>query len=121
LHTLLQEPHRALLEVGPGHSLSTFARHHQTMAAGHTVLPSFGYSRENEPELASLLTSLSRLWLAGARVEWCGFSANELRPRVPLPTYPFERQPYWIDARGPFEGRPTSTSAPSTADRPPVL
>src|SRR5207247_4409663 len=58
---------------------------------------------------------------AGARVEWCGFSANELRRRVPLPTYPFERQPYWIDARGPFEGRPTSTSARSTADRPPVL
>jgi acyl transferase domain-containing protein len=120
LHTFLQEPHRALLEVGPGHSLSTFVRHHRTTAAGHTVLPSFGHSRENEPELASLLTTLSRLWLAGARVDWSGFSANELRRRVPLPTYPFERQPYWIDARRPFEGRPTSTGAP-TADRLPVL
>ncbi len=121
LHTLLQEPHRALLEVGPGHSLSTFARHHRTTAAGHTVLPSFGYLRENEPELASLLTTLGRLWLAGARVDWSGFSANERRRRVPLPTYPFERQPYWIDARKPFEDRPTSTGAPSTWDRVSVL
>jgi phthiocerol/phenolphthiocerol synthesis type-I polyketide synthase E len=121
LHMLLQEPHRALLEVGPGHSLSTFARHHRTTAAGHTVLPSFGYSPENEPELASLLTTLSRLWVAGARVDWSAFSANELRRRVPLPTYPFERQPYWIDARRPFEGPPTSIGAPPTADRRPAL
>jgi phthiocerol/phenolphthiocerol synthesis type-I polyketide synthase E len=121
LHTLLQEPHRALLEVGPGHSLSTFARHHRTTAAGHTVLPSFGHSRENEPELASLLTTLGRLWLAGARVDWSGFSAHELRRRVPLPTYPFERQPYWIDARSPLEGRPTSIGAPPAADPHPVL
>jgi len=121
LDTLLQDPRRALLEVGPGHSLSTFARHHGTTAAGHTVLPSFGYSRENEPEPASLLTTLGRLWLAGARVDWSGFSANELRRRVPLPTYPFERQPYWIDARSRFKGRPTSTGAPATADRLPDL
>src|SRR5204862_5036205 len=117
LHTLLQEPDRALLEVGPGHSLSTFARHHQTTTAGHMVLSSFGHSRENEPELASLLITLSRLWLAGARVECSGFSANEFRRRVPLPTYPFECQPYWIDRRRPFEGRPTRPAAPPTAER----
>ena len=54
-------------------------------------------------------------------MEWSGFSANEFRRRVPLPTYPFECQPYWIDPRRPFEGRPTRAGAPPTAERLPVL
>src|SRR5207248_11559594 len=28
---------------------------------------------------------------------WERFYANETRYRVPLPTYPFERQRYWVD------------------------
>ncbi|MCA1995170.1 MAG: SDR family NAD(P)-dependent oxidoreductase, partial [Coleofasciculus sp. S288] len=28
---------------------------------------------------------------------WSGFYANERRCRIPLPTYPFERQRYWIE------------------------
>ena len=117
LHTLLQEPHRALLEVGPGHSLSTFARHHPATAAGHMVLPSFGYPQPNEPAPACLLATLGRLWLAGARVDWSGFSSNERRQRVPLPTYPFERQRYWIEARRPAESQPTSSGEPPAVDR----
>ena len=31
-------------------------------------------------------------------VDWTAFSAGEQRRRVALPTYPFERQRYWIDA-----------------------
>jgi len=116
LHTLFQQPYRALLEVGPGHSLSSFARHHRSRAAGQAVLASFGHSGENEPELASLLTNLSRLWVAGARVDWSGFSANERRRRVPLPTYPFERQPYWIEARKSPVDRATSIPALPMAD-----
>jgi acyl transferase domain-containing protein len=40
---------------------------------------------------------LGELWLAGKQVDWAGFSAHERRRRVPLPTYPFERQRYWIE------------------------
>jgi acyl transferase domain-containing protein len=121
LHTLLREPQRALLEVGPGHGLSAFARHCRTMAAGHTVLPSFGDPRENASELAGLLTTLGRLWLAGARVDWSAFSAYEGRRRLPLPTYPFERRRYWIDDRKSFDGRSSSASAPAPVDRLSVL
>jgi phthiocerol/phenolphthiocerol synthesis type-I polyketide synthase E len=41
---------------------------------------------------------LGRIWLAGAAINWSAFHANENRHRLPLPTYPFERQRYWIDA-----------------------
>ncbi len=121
LHTLLQAPHRALLEVGPGHALSTFARHHPAVD-GHTVLPSFGHSQANEPELACLLTTLGRLWLCGARVDWAAFSSNERRRRVRLPTYPFERRRYWMEARRPAtESQSAFSSASPLADRLPVL
>ncbi|HYC88911.1 MAG TPA: beta-ketoacyl synthase N-terminal-like domain-containing protein [Thermoanaerobaculia bacterium] len=49
-----------------------------------------------QPTYASMLDALGRLWIAGVRVDWHGFYAHEQRRRVPLPTYPFERQRYWI-------------------------
>jgi phthiocerol/phenolphthiocerol synthesis type-I polyketide synthase E len=48
-------------------------------------------------EVAFLLHTLGQLWLAGMAVDWSGFTARERRHRVPLPTYPFERQRYWIE------------------------
>ena len=44
-----------------------------------------------------MLNTLGQLWLAGIQINWQGFYADELRHRVPLPTYPFERQRYWIE------------------------
>ncbi|MEM7758017.1 MAG: SDR family NAD(P)-dependent oxidoreductase, partial [Cyanobacteria bacterium P01_A01_bin.40] len=44
-----------------------------------------------------LLKTLGQLWLAGVEVDWSGFYADEQRHRIPLPTYPFERQRYWIE------------------------
>ena len=40
---------------------------------------------------------MGQLWLAGIQVDWSGFYKDERRHRVPLPTYPFERQRYWIE------------------------
>jgi NAD(P)-dependent dehydrogenase (short-subunit alcohol dehydrogenase family)/acyl carrier protein len=40
---------------------------------------------------------VGRLWVAGVDVDWSGFYANERRHRIPLPTYPFERQRYWVE------------------------
>jgi NAD(P)-dependent dehydrogenase (short-subunit alcohol dehydrogenase family)/acyl carrier protein len=50
------------------------------------------------------------LWLAGVQVNWSGFYANEQRSRLPLPTYPFERQRYWIDPPSPHnaDSKPAS-------------
>ncbi|HSL82628.1 MAG TPA: SDR family NAD(P)-dependent oxidoreductase, partial [Thermoanaerobaculia bacterium] len=62
---------------------------------------------------AFLLRSLGRLWLAGAEVGWAGFAAHENRRRVPLPTYPFERRRFWLEAR-----RAHAASAPAEAPEP---
>ena len=47
-----------------------------------------------------MLSALGRLWIAGSRIDWAGFYAHERRKRLPLPTYPFERQRYWVEPPG---------------------
>ncbi|MBD2494905.1 type I polyketide synthase [Nostoc sp. FACHB-280] len=49
-------------------------------------------------ETAFLLNELGRLWMLGIKIDWSSFYANERRYRLPLPTYPFERQRYWLDS-----------------------
>jgi acyl transferase domain-containing protein/NAD(P)-dependent dehydrogenase (short-subunit alcohol dehydrogenase family)/acyl carrier protein len=96
LQELFQKPKRVLLEVGPGQALSTLARQQSETQAQHMVFASMTDRRDETSDLAFLLNSVGRLWLAGVRVDWRAFNAREHRRRVPLPTYPFERQRYWI-------------------------
>jgi amino acid adenylation domain-containing protein len=95
---LLLEPSRVLLEVGPGRTLSTLARRHPNATPGLVVLSSLRHPRDQGSDVAFALNALGKLWLAGVKVDWAGFSAHERRHRLPLPTYPFERQRYWIEA-----------------------
>jgi acyl transferase domain-containing protein len=44
------------------------------------------------------LSGLQRAWLAGASVDWSRYYAGKKTRRLPLPTYPFERQRYWMEA-----------------------
>ena len=46
-----------------------------------------------------MLSALGSLWMAGIAVDWKRLYTRERRWRVPLPTYPFERKRFWIDAR----------------------
>nr|QEO73624.1 Beta-ketoacyl synthase [uncultured bacterium] len=100
LGELLREPSRVLLEVGPGTTLSTLARQHPDRAAGHAVLSCLGHPGDRRlPDLESLLAALGRLWLSGAHLSWRGLYARQTRNRLLLPTYPFERQRYWVEGK----------------------
>ncbi|MFA1538214.1 type I polyketide synthase [Actinomadura monticuli] len=49
------------------------------------------------PEPRSLLQALARLHALGAAVDWAGLLGGEPPPRtVPLPTYAFQRERYWL-------------------------
>ena len=99
LRELLKDGPRVLLEVGPGQTLCGLVRHHPDSEAEHVAVASARHPRESRPDEEVLFGALGRLWLAGVDVDWAGLHAGERRRRVPLPTYPFERQRYWIDAR----------------------
>jgi amino acid adenylation domain-containing protein len=62
------------------------------------VVPSLPVRRDARPEPAVLLGALGRLWLAGVEVDWEAFHRGDRRRREPLPTHPFERRRYWLEA-----------------------
>src|SRR5207245_2738465 len=70
---------------------------------------------ETRTELESLMSTLGRLWLAGAPIDWVRFSASERRRRVPLPTYPFERRSFWITPTQTASLAPPGPSATPTS------
>jgi acyl transferase domain-containing protein len=100
---LAKHPDYVLLEVGPGRTLATLARHPSYNLAEQVTLSSLPFSRETRKDVASMLIALGRLWLEGVPINWQGFYAHEQRSRVALPTYPFERKRYWIDPPTIFE------------------
>jgi amino acid adenylation domain-containing protein len=85
------------LECGPRSTLCSLAR--QQFTPGHpcTAIPTFADSHENNAEWATLLFALGSLWQNGVSIDWDAFYAHEYRRRIPLPTYPFERQRFWVD------------------------
>ena len=101
IQRLWKEPALILLEVGPGQSLGSLALLHPAndRSTDRIVLSSLPTSYDGQHDTSFLLTTLGKLWLAGAHPDWDGFSASERRQRLPLPTYPFERQRYWIERR----------------------
>jgi len=106
LTELLKKRERVLLEVGPGRTLSTLAKQHQV---NNVVLTSLRHPQEQRSDVAFLLSSLGRLWLKGTKVDWSSFYAHERRYHIPLPTYPFERQRYWIEPTKPGEDNRATT------------
>ncbi|MGB5715119.1 MAG: thioesterase domain-containing protein [Waterburya sp.] len=93
---LLTEPEQVFLEVGPGRTLSTLVSGHPNGNVKQVILTSLRHPQESDSDVAFLLTTLGKLWLAGVRIDWSKFTADEHRHRLHLPTYPFERQSYWM-------------------------
>ncbi len=98
LSELLRQPNQVLLEVGPGTTLSSLASRHPSKNSEQAVLSSLRHPKDKHSDLSFLLSTLGQLWLAGVSVDWSGFYTKERRYRLPLPTYPFERQRFWIEA-----------------------
>lgn len=94
---LAKRPDALLLEVGPGQTLSSFARKHFASPAERVVLATMRHPQDPQPDEAVLLNTVGRLWLAGVKLDWTSFQARSRRNRIPLPTYPFERRRYWIE------------------------
>ena len=93
---LLAEPDRIFVEVGPGTTLRSLAAGHPAKNERTTILSSLPAARDQQSESAHLLHSLGQLWIHGCQPDWSAFYGEERRRRVSLPTYPFERQRYWV-------------------------
>ncbi|WP_293081672.1 type I polyketide synthase [Moorena sp. SIO3H5] len=81
------------LEIGPKPILLEMGR--QCLPEGTGVwLPSLRPTVDDEQQM---LSSLGQLYMHGATVDWFGFEQHGGQ-KVTLPTYPFQRQRYWVEA-----------------------
>ncbi|MFI2385776.1 SDR family NAD(P)-dependent oxidoreductase [Micromonospora sediminicola] len=86
-----------VLEVGPDATLTAMAADVPADRVVHHV-PAL---RRDQSEPLALLTALARLHVTGTPVDWSAwYTVNgDLPATVDLPTYAFQHQRYWIDAR----------------------
>lgn len=87
------------LEVGPGRTLSALVKQHPERSGEQVALSSLPHHSQHESDVASMLGVLGGLWVAGKRPSWSKLYTDERRRRVTLPTYPFERERYWIEMK----------------------
>jgi acyl transferase domain-containing protein/acyl carrier protein len=96
MRTLAADPTLQFLEVGPGQALTSLARVNLDPDGSRRVVATMRRPSERRADEVVRLEAMARLWLGGVAVDWRALH-TEMRRRVPLPTYPFERKRYWVD------------------------
>lgn len=117
MQTLLASGHGLLLEMSP-HPILVPAME-ELLQMGRRSGAAVGSLRRDQPERSTLLLALGALWIKGYAVAWDKQFPSGGR-QVPLPPYPFQRQPYWLEVpASPPPGRPGRATA--AADGHPLL
>ena len=97
--TLLEQGCDIVLEIGTGPISSGLARQftehmpENRRLASVRLIPGL---RQERSDWQQLLQTLAELYLSGVAVNWEGVDFDYPRHRITLPTYPFQRQRYWI-------------------------
>jgi malonyl CoA-acyl carrier protein transacylase/NAD(P)-dependent dehydrogenase (short-subunit alcohol dehydrogenase family)/acyl carrier protein len=101
LATLWQMEGALFLEAGPGGTLGVLANQHPAKPphVAPMAVSSLRHHYENRSDLEGLLQACGKLWLAGVEPRWANLHRGERRKKIPLPTYPFERQNFWLEAQ----------------------
>ena len=99
---LAEQGYRIFLEIGPRPVLCGMVQRTFSSEKDFAPLPSLtapaASHQSNHDDWSTLLSSLVQLYIRGVEVDWEGFDHDYQRRKVPLPTYPFERQRYWFEA-----------------------
>ncbi len=100
------------IECGPIPMLTSMIR---AEGLGLDVRPTLG---TEGGEWSGLMAVLARAYGGGAAIDWGAVDGGLRRPRVLLPTYPFERQRYWFSDTATVGRRARMATAPrgATAD-----
>jgi acyl transferase domain-containing protein/thioesterase domain-containing protein len=99
-----------LLEVGPGNTLSALCEQNPEFSDSQEVISSLRTRSDETSDDEFMTRAVGQLWAAGKKIDWKSFHARERRRRLPLPTYPFERERFWIEPDRKVETTPTSSA-----------
>ncbi|MBP5975407.1 type I polyketide synthase [Brasilonema sp. CT11] len=94
MQTMHQQGVTVFVEIGPKADLLSMGILCLPEETG-VWLPSL---RPGQSNVQQLLSSLAELYVLGVPVNWLEFDRDYSRERLQLPTYPFERQSYWLNS-----------------------
>ncbi|MDT0493304.1 SDR family NAD(P)-dependent oxidoreductase [Streptomyces griseus] len=112
---LLGEGFRFFVEASP-HPVLTFgvqqtADRADTAGSAQGPAVVVGTLRRGESGLDRFLTSLGEAYAGGLSPDWDRVFAGRRTDGVSLPTYPFQRRPYWLEDTAPAAGVPAGSPA----------
>ena len=109
MENLVKEGARIMLEVGAKPTLTGLGQ--QCVSESDAVwLPTL---REGCTNWEQVLETCGTLFARGVPVDFDGFDRGYARGKVSLPTYPFQRQRFWVDMmEGAIAGAGVASSAP---------
>ncbi|AUX44989.1 hypothetical protein SOCE26_064650 [Sorangium cellulosum] len=87
------------VEVGPHGVLSALAQ--DTLAGDHRRRAFVPTLRKDRDDFEAFVAALGALHASGASVDWPSFFAPHAPKLVPLPTYPFQREHFWVEPSRP--------------------
>lgn len=96
LAELLKEEKGIFIEVGPGQVLSTFVKQYSEKEPKPLVTNLIRHPKNDISDRYFLIQKIGMMWCWGKKINWQASYSSEQRYRIPLPTYPFERQRYTI-------------------------
>ena len=114
LDTVLADPQRVLVEVGPGGSLTASAARQPRWSDQHRAVRLMRHQLQNRDDRDVFLLALGQLWAAGIDADWTRLRGADTPRRVTLPGYPFARQKHWVEPKA-TEGHDGPTPAGTTA------
>ncbi|RMG78770.1 MAG: acyltransferase domain-containing protein, partial [Bacteroidetes bacterium] len=88
LEAIFQKPGKILLEVGPGQTLSTFARTHPAKNKNQLILATLRHPKEPINDFVFWQKTIARLWVDGLNPDWSALFKNLDVRRISLPGYP---------------------------------
>lgn len=88
----------ALIECGPGRTLTSLARQSKAGRLAPVIGASLPDPAESRVADEIFLDTLGRLWAAGVTPDWRSLHEGTSSRRVVLPTYPFQRKRYFVDS-----------------------
>jgi acyl transferase domain-containing protein/acyl carrier protein len=88
---ILAAPHATLIEVGPGNALSNFVARNAAKKPLHKIIGLVRHVKQSVADDQLLCEALGKLWAMGAPVALDKLYDDEVRKKVSMPTYCFEK------------------------------
>ncbi len=87
---------RCFFEVGPGNTLTIFMRNNLYGVNNALFFDTINNAKNAGNDMAYLLNTLGKAWLHGMSFNVDRLFKEDNLKRISIPTYPFERESYWV-------------------------